>query len=81
VWLGAITRDDVRVELYANPDDTPEAVVPMTPVEAIPGQASAFIYSVTVETARPASQFTPRVVPYHSEARIPIELPLIAWQR
>lgn len=82
VMLGAIRPDDVRVELYANPENTHEAVVQrMTPVEAIAGLPNAFIYGVTVETARPAWHFTPRVVPFHPDARIPIELPLIAWQR
>jgi starch phosphorylase len=28
---------------------------------------------------RPSWHFTPRVVPFHPEARVPIELPLIAW--
>ncbi len=53
----------------------------MTPVQLISGQANAFIFSATVETLRPAGDFTPRVVPFHPDARIPIELPLIAWQR
>ncbi len=82
VSLGAIRPDDVRVELYANPENTHEAVVQlMTPVEAIAGLPNAFIYRVTVETARPARHFTPRVVPFHPDARTPIEISLIAWQR
>jgi starch phosphorylase len=81
VLLGAISADDVRVELYANPENAHEVVHLMTPVEAIAGLSNAFIYRVTVETARPASHFTPRVVPCHPDARIPLEMPLIAWQR
>jgi glycogen phosphorylase len=82
VWLGDIRPGDVRVELYASPANAHEAVVqPMTAVEPISGQTNAFIYRVTVQTTRPAAHFTPRVVPSHPEARIPIELPLIAWQR
>ena len=53
----------------------------MTPVEPIAGLVNAFIYRTTVETVRPAWHFTPRVVPFHPDARVPIELPLIAWQR
>ena len=53
----------------------------MTPVEPIAGLVNAFIYRATVETVRPAWHFTPRVVPFHPDARVPIELPLIAWQR
>ena len=82
VLLGAIRPDDVRVELYATPKGLLGAVAePMTPVEAIPGLPNAFIYRVTVETARPAGDFTPRVVPFHPDIRIPIEMPLITWQR
>jgi starch phosphorylase len=82
VLLGKIQPDDVRVELYASPETTHEAVVqPMAPLDAIPGLANAFIFGATVETARPAWHFTPRVVPFHPGVRIPIEVPLIAWQR
>ncbi len=82
VWLGAIRPDDVRVEIYANQENTHEAVVQlMTPVEAIAGLANAFIYHVSVQTDRPARHFTPRIVPFHPDARLPIEMPLIAWQR
>ncbi len=81
VFLGEMTSDDVRVELYANPEDANDPFVrQMTPVEAIAGLTNAFIYRTTVATARPAGDFTPRVVPFHPDARIPIELPLIAWR-
>ena len=82
VFLGEITPQDVHVELYANPENATAAFIQqMTPVEPIAGLANAFIYTTTVETARPAWNFTPRIVPFHPDARIPIELPLIAWQR
>jgi starch phosphorylase len=53
----------------------------MTPVEPIGGVPNAAIYRVTIDTDRPASDFTARVVPFHPEARVPLENPLIAWQR
>jgi starch phosphorylase len=82
VWLGAIRPEEVRVEVYANPEHPqPPVVQPMTPVEAIPGEADASIYRVSFESDRAASQFTPRVVPWHPAARVPMEVPLIAWQR
>ncbi len=55
--------------------------MPMAPVEAIPGEPNAAVYRLTVETGRPASDFTPRVVPQHPDACVPLELPLIAWLR
>jgi starch phosphorylase len=82
VYLGEIGPDSVHVELYANPEDGQEPFVQqMAPVEPIPDAPNASIYRTTVDTARPPGHFTARVVPYHPEARIPIEMPLIAWQR
>ncbi len=88
LYLGEISPDAVRVELYANPEPQEGPAIgpsgepiahPMTPAEPIPGAANAAVYRATIETARPAWHFTPRVVPFHPEARIPIELALIAW--
>jgi starch phosphorylase len=82
VYLGQIDRDSVRVEIYADADgaDGP-CVQEMAPVEPIPNVANASIYGATIDTARPPDHFTARVVPYHPDARVPIECPLIAWQR
>jgi starch phosphorylase len=80
VFLGDIDPADVRVELYADARDGNDAFVQqMTPIESIAGPANAFVFRAMLETSRPAWHFTPRVVPFHPEARIPIEVPLIAW--
>ena len=82
VCLGEIEPDAVRVEVYADlKGEEPAFVEEMTPVEPIAGVVNAFVYRSTIETTRPSSHFTPRVVPFHPEARIPIEASLIAWQR
>ena len=82
VVLGSIDPDSVRVELYADPEADEEPVVrPMTPTDPIADAANAAVYRATIETARPAWHFTPRVVPDHPEARIPLEVPLVAWPR
>lgn len=82
VHLGQIEPESVRVELYADPRGSEEPfAMPMAPVEAIPGEPNAAVYRLTVETGRPASDFTPRVVPQHPDACVPLELPLIAWLR
>jgi starch phosphorylase len=82
VFLGEIEETAVQVQLYADPapGDAP-FVAQMTPVEPIGGVPNAAIYRVTIDTDRPASDFTARVVPFHPEARVPLENPLIAWQR
>jgi starch phosphorylase len=82
VYLGDITGDSVRVEIYADPQNTEDPfVLQMTPGEPIPNVPNAAVYRATLDTARPPGDFTARVVPYHREARIPIEMSLIAWQR
>jgi starch phosphorylase len=82
VYLGEIDPHSVRVELYADPEHAEGPVVlQMAPAESIPNVVNGSIYRVTIDTARPPGHFTARVVPYHPEARIPIECPLIAWQR
>jgi starch phosphorylase len=82
VFLGEIPPDDVRVELYGDSEATGGGIVhPMTQSEPVQGAANAYMYRASIETDRPLGYFTPRVVPCHPEVRIPMELPLITWQR
>jgi starch phosphorylase len=82
VHLGAIPPDAVQVELYADGEGAePPLVVRMEAVDIVHAAPRTAIYGATVTTSRPAAHFTPRVVPYHPEAQLPMELPLIAWQR
>ncbi|WP_454859371.1 hypothetical protein [Rhizobium binxianense] len=82
VYLGELSPDMVRVELYA---DGAESAAP-TIVTATCQTTGAVMngyrrYAATVPSTRPASAFTPRIIPYHPLARIPLELPDIIWQR
>jgi starch phosphorylase len=45
----------------------------------IPGAVNAHMYTCRVATTRPATDFTPRVVPHHPSLRWPLELPLVHW--
>lgn len=82
VNLGGIAPEAVRVEVYADPlDGQPAFVCPMVPAEGPPSTAGPVRYHVTIPATRPAEHFTPRVVPAHPGARLPLELPLIAWAR
>ena len=81
VYLGEIQPHAVRVELYAEPQGEEEPlVVQMKPTAPVAGIINAALYHVTIRTSRPPWHFTPRVVPFHPEARVPIEITLIAWQ-
>ena len=82
VFLGQLDGGSVRVELFADQDDAGEPFVhQLVAMEPVVDAANAFVYRATIETGRPPEHFTARVVPYHPDARVPIECPLIAWQR
>jgi len=83
VYLNNIPPADVQVELYANPPsdrEQPERI-PMTQTRPLPGAVQGFLYTVTVATDRSAWDFTPRILPAHAEAKVPLEAPLVLWQR
>jgi starch phosphorylase len=80
VFLDDIDPDAVSVELYAEAQNGGDPVAQaMTrgerPVEA----ASALTYSASVPTSRPAADYTPRLVPRHPEAFVPLEASFILW--
>ena len=81
VHLGEIPSDSVRVELYADPQGASPFVHPMRALKPSEDGVAARLYRATIQTSRPAGHFTPRVVPCHPDARLPMELPLVAWQR
>jgi starch phosphorylase len=81
VYLGEVAPDSVRVELYAEPLDGKEPVrLPMERGAAIPGTLNGYVYQAHAPASRPAGHFTPRVIPYHPDARVPSEMALITWR-
>ena len=82
VYLGEIAPGDVRVELYADPLDGGGSVLhSMERGEQLAGSTNGYLYTAQVPATRSASDFTPRIVPYHPEARVPLETAQILWQR
>ena len=81
VYLGAVPADMVRVELYADAADGHEPVrQPLKRCEAVPGWTNACVYRAAVPAcSRPWWHFTPRIVPHHPDAHVPIEAPFILW--
>ena len=47
--------------------------------ERLAGAESTFTYAASVPTTRPAADYTPRLVPEHVGALVPLETPLILW--
>jgi starch phosphorylase len=50
--------------------------------EASPDNASGrHVHVADVPAGRPATDYTPRLVPFHPDAAVPLEAPFILWQR
>jgi starch phosphorylase len=82
VYFGDVQPDCVRVELYADPlneQEQPTRIL-MRRQAAIPGAVNGFFFLGDCPADRPADHFTPRIVPFHPEATVPLEEPLILWQ-
>jgi starch phosphorylase len=83
IYLGDLEPGRVRVEMYADPlnDNEPPTRITMSQREAIPGAVNGYVYLADCPATRPAHHFTPRLVPFHPDALIPLEEPLILWKR
>lgn len=81
-YLGELDSAYVRVEIYADPLDRGGAISqPMERGEPLQGVLNGFLYQGSVKTHRPQEHFSLRIVPVHSEARVPLENCNILWQR
>jgi starch phosphorylase len=87
VFLDDLDPNFVRVELYADGinDDAPirqqMTRAEMPPGRSVSAEPTWAFYRGSVPTARPANDFTPRVLPTHANVTVPLELDLICWQR
>jgi starch phosphorylase len=82
VLPGDLPLDDLRVELYAEPLQEGESAVHAMTASAQGADAKGTVtYSAQVAASRPASDYTPRIVPYHAGVSVPLEAGQIFWQR
>jgi starch phosphorylase len=82
VHLAELDPDAVQVELYGEADhDGLPIRHPMQRGELLVGPENLWRYSARIPADRPASDFTPRVIPYRQGALVPLEAPQILWQR
>jgi starch phosphorylase len=83
VYLGEIPPDAVRVELYAEPLERhvltpdPRRRAP----QKRPPSPGPRTYRAELPATRPPGDYTPRVVPWHAFARVPLEMSHILWYR
>jgi glycogen phosphorylase len=80
VFLDDLDPQSVNVELYAEGHNGHAPVrYPMNRGERLVGSTNAFIYRASLPATRAAADYTPRVIPQHSGAFVPIEAPFILW--
>ena len=82
VRLGGLDPEAVRVELYADPvnDGEPERHA-MERVRKLDEPGHAYEYGVKIPATRPLGDYTPRLLPCHPIASVPLEAREILWQR
>ena len=81
VYLGGLDPDAVRVELYAEGLNGDKSVrQEMTRGQQLVG-VNGYVYTVEVPAARPAMDYTARLIPHRSGAVVPLEAARILWQR
>jgi starch phosphorylase len=82
VYLDDVDAESVRVELYADPmGDQQTFRQEMQRGHALVGSQGGYIYSASAPASHPASDYTPRVVPFRADAFVPLEASQILWQR
>ena len=81
VYFGNLDPDGVRVELYADPVNGEPVRHVMARGRTLDGPGIRYEYGGSVPASRPASDYTPRLVPHHPAAAVPLETHEILWQR
>ncbi len=82
VYLDDINPEAVRVELYANgTNGTAPERVEMKRVRELVGATNGYAYRAEVPSARPATDYTARILPYRDGVAVPLEDAHILWQR
>jgi glycogen phosphorylase len=82
VYLDELDPTAVRVELYANGVDGGAAErVEMQGVRQLVGAINGYAYRAEVPAARPATDYTARLIPHRDGAAVPLEDAHILWQR
>jgi len=81
VYLNGVEPDSARVELFA---DGEKNRMPFRQVmkrgRALVGAMNGFVYGAEVPAKRPASDYTPRVIPYFPGVAVPLETSQILWR-
>jgi len=80
VFLDDLDPNAVTVELYAERHNGGEPErCPMNRGDHLVGSANAFMYTAEFSASRPVTEYTPRVIPSHASAFVPLEAPFVVW--
>jgi starch phosphorylase len=81
-WLDELPPDAVAVELYADGQaGNPPVRHRMKRGQPLIGSESGYTWTLTIPADRPTADFTPRIVPCHNAAHVPLECNNILWYR
>jgi glycogen phosphorylase len=82
VCLSGLDPQSVRVELYADETKNGPAVhLEMSRPHPLADESGSCVYSVSVPSARPATDYKARLLPCYEGVAIPLESARILWQR
>ncbi|MDR5727733.1 MAG: alpha-glucan family phosphorylase, partial [Terriglobia bacterium] len=81
VYLGAIPPEHIRVEVFAENAEGAPFITEMSRTSELAGGKGGFMYQATVPDTRPAGDYTARIVGVLDKLAVPLEEPLILWQR
>ncbi len=80
VFLNDLDPNAVSAELFAEgPTGSAPTRLIMNRGERLVGSENGFTYAAVVPATRPASDYTPRLIPYHEGASVPLEAPYVLW--
>jgi starch phosphorylase len=81
IYFGDLNPDTLQLELFANGiDGESPQVQKMIRGAKIEGTDNAYYYNASVSSGRPATDYTPRVIPNLPGVSVPLETNLILWQ-
>jgi len=71
-----LSQGDIRQAMQSGPEK-----IVMVRQGPLPGAINGFVYGARVPAKRAVEDYTPRIVPHHAQAFIPMEEAHILWQR
>jgi starch phosphorylase len=82
VLLGEVRPEDVRIEVYAEPEDAAKAPfrTAMQRDGELVGAANGFVFAATAPNGRPLRDYSIRVIPSSPNAAVPLEARQILWK-